>query len=804
MQSLLGGYSLWQYFSCFLDMIPRAIYFIYASIASCLDALQCLLRRLAGLDVYYVKNGSDFWGNNYDPVKGQDPVVDFIYGILGIGDRAAPYSALNTVFWSLAIFAVIMLAVATMIAILKGHYQEDVAKTSPVQYIYTAIKAILTFAIVPFAVIIGLQLSSFMLKTMDQITAGSASAESISGIYGESAKDKLKHSSDNYYSRYDYFGIGDYTNTTSFSGLMFKAAAYDCNRVRRGVMGEVSSEGLSKCCTFDLFGQSDSLGLIACKDDAERREYIAYQIDYAFQNNFYLEKGVYGPTMYEITDVFITIPSVDKFALVNYIWTFSKFNTGLIWYYYDLWSFNFFIGFGTIMIAFGIFISIIAGMMSRLIRMAILFIIYAPTLSIAPIDEFGAFKKWRSDFIQQTLMAFGSILGMNLFFLILPYLSNISFFGWTFIDSLVNVFMVIIGLAMIKELIGFISGLVGGADALKIGEGFQKEAKDKGIGKVVAGMGAGVARLAMAPVKALTKQGWNLHKADKEKKMSEKYDKLNQDMLKDSGFENKEELDKTREKFSSFKNADEAGQAAFDKALADGYDVDTAYNAKNEAEKEFKKLKKFDEAGGEETYNRRAEISKNATERMNKIAEANHFEKNENGEWVATKSGVKAELANSFREGAGVLKKALLDGIGPALQLDGLKGIFQAMDNVKRDKDGNVVGESWKTKQYAKEDFAIMEAKANRPKFYNRAYWNEENKTLRRAEKDMNLNEAFPIKSGINRNIDVKQDAAKDTAKNTKDMSTSMTNLNNSIGEMKGSIDRMADAINNLKGGMVK
>lgn len=801
MQSLLGGYSLWQYFSCFLDMIPRAIYFIYASIASCLDALQCLLRRLAGLDVYYVKNGSDFWGNNYDPVKGQDPVLEFIYGILGIGENAATYSVLNTVFWSLAIFAVIMLAVATMIAILKGHYQEDVAKTSPVQYIYNAIKAILTFAIVPFAVIIGLQLSSFMLKTMDQITAGSASAESISGIYGESAKDKLKHSSDNYYSRYDYFGIGDYTNTTSFSGLMFKAAAYDCNRVRRSVMGEVSSEGLSKCCTFDLFGQSDSLGLIACKDDAERREYIAYQIDYAFQNNFYLEKGVYGPTMYEITDVFITIPSVDKFALVNYIWTFSKFNTGLIWYYYDLWSFNFFIGFGTIMIAFGIFISIIAGMISRLIRMAILFIIYAPTLSIAPLDEFGAFKKWRSDFIQQTLMAFGSILGMNLFFLILPYLSNISFFGWTFIDSLVNVFMVIIGLAMIKELIGFISGLVGGADALKTGEGFQKEAKDKGIGKVVAGLGAGMSKMAMAPAKAIAKQAWNETRANKAEKKANKINEENQNMLKNAGFDSIDDLKNSRDFISEDKEkkANDIYWKEFNKAQGEGEDTFEAtvraQKARAEYEKEYEehkdKVNAFNAAGGEEVYERRSAAAKNATERMNKIVEANHFERDENGEWKVTDSGFKAELANSFREGAGVLKKALLDGIGPALQLESLKGIFQAMSNNTYDDKGKVTGQSWKTKEYTKEDFAAM----NKPTIFNKAFYSAENKALRRAERDMKGGSLYW--GGINRNVNVPDPSDKVTAKNTENMAKSMK-------EMKASINKMAEAINSLKDGMLK
>ena len=80
--SMLLGLFDWigDFFKSLFDLIPKIMYLLYASMACVLDVLQLFFRKLAGLDVYYVKNGSDFWGNNYDPVKGQDPVVDFIYG----------------------------------------------------------------------------------------------------------------------------------------------------------------------------------------------------------------------------------------------------------------------------------------------------------------------------------------------------------------------------------------------------------------------------------------------------------------------------------------------------------------------------------------------------------------------------------------------------------------------------------------------------------------------------------------------------------------------------------------------------
>ena len=104
MVSLLG-YRIWEYFTVLFDTIPKTIYFYYAAVASALDALQCLMRRLAGLDVYYV-------GNNNTPVTGQDPASEFIMGILGLGDNAAAYKGLQTVFWSLAIFGLIVLAIS--------------------------------------------------------------------------------------------------------------------------------------------------------------------------------------------------------------------------------------------------------------------------------------------------------------------------------------------------------------------------------------------------------------------------------------------------------------------------------------------------------------------------------------------------------------------------------------------------------------------------------------------------------------------------------------------------------------------
>lgn len=204
--------GFWQCLATIVDIIPKFIYFLYAAIVSAVDAMQALIRKLAGLDVYYQTQTGE-------AVSGTDPLTEFIYGILGFGESSHLYEALNTVFWSLAIFGLIVLAVTTMAAIIKSHYNEDSTQTSPWKYLYTALKSILTFAVMPVLVIVGLQLSSFVLKTLDNITAGAGGEGEITAMFGSQALGRFQSSTKassststteiRVYANYDFFGYGD-------------------------------------------------------------------------------------------------------------------------------------------------------------------------------------------------------------------------------------------------------------------------------------------------------------------------------------------------------------------------------------------------------------------------------------------------------------------------------------------------------------------------------------------------------------------------------------------------------------------
>ena len=465
---------------------------MYAALASVIDLFQFLLRKLIGLDTFYI---------NGEAVTNQDPVLQFIYGILGIGENAGEYSALQTVFWSLVIFGAIVLVLSLIVAIIKSHYQEDAAKTSPVGYVYTAIKAVLTFAIVPVTVIAGFWLSSFLLRTLDNITSTVADEETIKGIYGSGADEFVSYDltvgnneTKKVYTRYDFFSLGGPSSTQTFSGMVFKTAAYNANRVRNGSYTESKKPPLSGNKTHvtgkslpAVFGQD-------IPSDVDWQSWVAYQVDYAFANNLDLKETAHITELWDespLVEVSISAALSPVFVITAGVGNFSKYNVELVWCYYNLWSFNFLVGFAAIILMATIFMNIIFGLMKRLIQCVVLFIIYPATLGLAPLDEFKAFKSWRSNFMKYMLSAFGAIIGTNLLFLVLPYFQNITFItglddsgmnsvkgalvGYISLpDLLIQTLIIIVGLNMIKEFIAFFSELVGGVNLEKEGEAAKK------------------------------------------------------------------------------------------------------------------------------------------------------------------------------------------------------------------------------------------------------------------------------------------------------------------------------------------
>ena len=743
---MLGDITWWEKIVTLFDAIPKVIYFLYTCIASAADAMQLLVRRLCGLDIYYNNQGQI--------VQKQDPLTEFLNGILGIGDTSGAMQALNTTFWSLTIFALILLALTSIVAIIKSHYNEDVSKTSPAKILYGAFKAILTFFIVPASVIIGLQLSGLLLRTLDGITGGTADSGTISGIYGSTDKFKpytAGEGEEQYssYAAYDMFGIGAPATNSPISGQLFRAAAYNCNRFRNG---DYSQSDISTMSMGGIFGQGPSYSAAT-----DKLEYVAYQVDYAFMNNLQLSSG------YSIDSLEDSANSTDNGARVSLMTfavgstydTFSKYEVSLVWIYYSLWHFNFIVGFAGAISSFGIMISIIIGLMMRLIKSAAMFLIYPPLLGLAPMDDFKAFKSWSNEFIKQILSAFGAIVGLNLLFLILPYVQQISFFNIDLLDAIVNCVFLVTGLIMAKDFISMVAGFVGGGDVFSTGESNKGQVAQQigkglkySVGAGAAVVGAGVLPVAIAArgtqrliarnkIKKINKanetiddynkaeDNWNSGEWRKDKdyiksvvagKDKEKAKQFDKDLAKA-----KKEIKENNKKFKLGLSDEEIEQQALDSvavnnhvdrnASEDGY---TAYKRMQMLEKTNKARtvrdkvfhRKKSAAENEtllSTAEGREELSGNLKKRAHAKAERHYL--NDDGSGVM-KGGL-AMMRNATAQSLGPLKLFVKD-VSAALNVDKLSGQFKSLvlsaTGRKANGDPAIASRKWDASAQAERD----------------------------------------------------------------------------------------------------
>lgn len=474
----------------FFAIIPQTVYFIYTSVASLLDMFQFVIRKLAGLDVYYVSTSTGL------EEKTGDIVTELIEGILGINNR---YSALNTVFWSMIVFGLIVLFVMSIITIIKAHYNYDAKKSQPSYIIKSALKSIALMAIIPVTVLLGLYLNSAIFQTLDTITTPASDSE-ISGRFEDEAVGQLASATKNstkVYSSYDFFGEKEWSNTTSFSGVLFNICAHDANRIRYGAYTIGS-------------GQWDDAGIFYLNDagsmsEEDAKEKVAQQIDFAFENNLTLISSRTisisgGESVSAIGSSLIFAPSAAYAAGLINVSHFSKYNVGLVWYYYNLWSFNYIIAFAGVSICLALFANLIFGLLLRILIMSILFIAYPPIVGITPLDGGNGVKSWRNNVMTYAISSYATVVSMNLFFMVLPLVRSISYFNSPFLDGIVSMIIMIAGLTMVGKFSTMVSGFVGAKNIDEMGQGVRKDTSKpvaQGVSNLVKMGGAALTPLAI-------------------------------------------------------------------------------------------------------------------------------------------------------------------------------------------------------------------------------------------------------------------------------------------------------------------
>ena len=418
--SVFSGIANWfsdrigQYIDYFVSIILKFVYEILKIFFIIIDFVQMLFRKIAGLDTVRYNGEENISGDIAWWLFRQPAVTDALL--------------------SLMIVAVVMLFMATFIAIIRNNYKaKDAKETAVGPVIGQAFKALFSFIMVPVVCYFGVFVSNGLLKTVDQATR-----------------------------------ISD---SVSISGEVFSASAMSANRARTSSEFAATlqeTEGLN----FNIF-RDDNTGVLTGKTAADK-------IDRAFA------------TQQKIDEQELTIN--DSMAGCEFMFhqnspgTISQFdyrNTDLVFVYYDFTKFNWLFAFVSCFFITTTLLYAAMGVVQRLFEITLLFAVSPPFIALMPLDGGSAFKNWAQKFIQSTVVMYGTVVALNFFFIVAPLLQQIDLFYTAqeiadygsltcdLFNGFAHILFIMCGALMIKDFTGILTELTAGkaGSLTKMGEG---------------------------------------------------------------------------------------------------------------------------------------------------------------------------------------------------------------------------------------------------------------------------------------------------------------------------------------------
>ena len=141
----------------------------------------------------------------------------------------------------------------------------------------------------------------------------------------------------------------------------------------------------------------------------------------------FAEEAYIGPDADKqaVLDAFRTCSLEDYLKGVS---EFSYYNTEKVTEFFKLSKLNYFLGLvGSVSVVILLALTLLS-FVERIISLVLLFIIAPLPMSAAPLDDGERFKMWREQTINKFITAYGGILALNVFALMLPMISRINFF----------------------------------------------------------------------------------------------------------------------------------------------------------------------------------------------------------------------------------------------------------------------------------------------------------------------------------------------------------------------------------------
>ena len=355
---------------------------------------------------------------------------------------------IQSAFVSMCVVGLFLLVVTTVFQIIKVEYTTEGAKNAKGPIFQKAFKGFANLMLLPLLVIFGIIFANQLLGLLDTATKGTGDNPTISGlIFVSSAGDA------HYLSNEEPMDIeGD-----SWIGICLDGIGYGIIELLNGLFGGAWEEG-----------------------EAVNTRLNEGKID-EIENNFISQKA--GYRYYNIGEV----SQYYNYAYINYLLLL----------------------FGAVFALKALFFSCF-GMVIRLYKCAVLFIISPAIIGMTPINE-GGLGKWRQAFIGQVLSAYGTILSLNLFFIIVRVLLSVevnfvssadnvvgNMLTDGFMTLLLKAIFVLAGCLLIEKFSKEIGAYFGAEDAMSAGKDMAGQVGDlamKGVGAaaMVASGGAGLA-----------------------------------------------------------------------------------------------------------------------------------------------------------------------------------------------------------------------------------------------------------------------------------------------------------------------
>ena len=445
-----------------LTFIPKVVYFIISCFLSLIDLFQVIFRKLAGLDVVMISG---------KVIKG-DPVYTIISDALFGGK----YPAISTTFWSLIILGIIMTFATTFIAVIRVEIVPDKEKknNSKEGIIRNFFVALFNLAIVPITCIFGLYLGNAMVGVIDSaISANETYDEELLSKFDkwdwgdyEGSDDQLRESYDKDYSSYiafDIFGYHVPTTMEPFSATIFKACAAPCNRLNK--YGEGYLDALIRVNALGLFDESMTEASVAA-DLIDTGFMYSAKLKTPNQTLNYDGMEEYGGDDWLFVWLFGSKDNID---------CFSRYNVTMVWYFYDLWTFNYIVAFAALAMMVKMYWHFALALMARLFEITGLFLIAPIPVAITPLDGGGTLQRWRARFYSKFCLMVIMVLGLNLINPLISLVHNLKLFNVAFLDYIVLAFFIVAALNAMDSLNQTISYILFD----RFGEGEYKEAKER-------------------------------------------------------------------------------------------------------------------------------------------------------------------------------------------------------------------------------------------------------------------------------------------------------------------------------------